>query len=321
MVLPFSVKPESGTDFVWADPIAAGDGTLVYPALQSVGYQTGVQGWRIDRNGNAEFNNGSFRGSVIVTSTNPSSVGSKVSIIPGGASDIIFTPPASVTGLTTSNGAIDHSLIDSAINGEEDLTLSSGQVNGLGQSVITMRSANVNGTPAYVQVVPNFAVAGDATVTGLTKASRWMAGVGTNSGGPPVGAVESIALIASTASGPATFKAGRAYKFELWGSFVTSVNNTDILFRIRKENGTNNPPTGQILSAGRKTGRVLAVTYDAGLTGYFIVGATDVTCDISLCIIGTASNVNLSAGATFPAEFNIYDAGDATNHNFAAVLV
>jgi hypothetical protein len=45
------------------NPIIGGGGGLVYPSILSPDYVTGVSGWSIDKNGNAEFNNLVFRGS------------------------------------------------------------------------------------------------------------------------------------------------------------------------------------------------------------------------------------------------------------------
>lgn len=50
----------------FSDPIVAGD-TLVIPAIQSDGYVTGASGWRIQRDGTAEFNNVTVRGVLEVT--------------------------------------------------------------------------------------------------------------------------------------------------------------------------------------------------------------------------------------------------------------
>lgn len=47
----------------FSSPIAAGD-DLVIPALQSPNYVAGVSGWAVFRNGNVEFNSGTFRGTV-----------------------------------------------------------------------------------------------------------------------------------------------------------------------------------------------------------------------------------------------------------------
>lgn len=46
--------------------IAGGNGQLVRNWIQSQNYTPGVSGWRISKNGNAEFNNGTFRGSIEV---------------------------------------------------------------------------------------------------------------------------------------------------------------------------------------------------------------------------------------------------------------
>lgn len=63
------------------NPIVGGGDELVRAGIQSRGYQAGVSGWRIDRLGNAEFNNVTLRGSltasdgtdsvVITNTTNP----------------------------------------------------------------------------------------------------------------------------------------------------------------------------------------------------------------------------------------------------------
>lgn len=44
------------------DPVAGGGGTLVRPSLHSPGYSPGVQGWSINKDGSAEFNNLALRG-------------------------------------------------------------------------------------------------------------------------------------------------------------------------------------------------------------------------------------------------------------------
>lgn len=46
--------------------IAGGNGQLVRNWIQSVNYVAGVSGWRISKDGSAEFNNGTFRGSIEV---------------------------------------------------------------------------------------------------------------------------------------------------------------------------------------------------------------------------------------------------------------
>ena len=50
----------------FSDPLATGVGTLIKKALQSLGFVSGSTGWQITRLGNAEFNSGTFRGTIVV---------------------------------------------------------------------------------------------------------------------------------------------------------------------------------------------------------------------------------------------------------------
>jgi hypothetical protein len=44
------------------NPIISGGGSLVYPSIHSPGYESGVQGWTVNANGSAEFNDLTIRG-------------------------------------------------------------------------------------------------------------------------------------------------------------------------------------------------------------------------------------------------------------------
>lgn len=57
----------------FTSPVVAGV-QLVRNAIQSQNFVTGVAGWRIARDGSAEFNNGTFRGNVIVGPTSSAHV-------------------------------------------------------------------------------------------------------------------------------------------------------------------------------------------------------------------------------------------------------
>jgi hypothetical protein len=48
----------------FTNDIAGGQGSLVRNWLQSANFVTGVSGWQIRKDGNVEFNNGTFRGSI-----------------------------------------------------------------------------------------------------------------------------------------------------------------------------------------------------------------------------------------------------------------
>jgi hypothetical protein len=55
------------------NPILAGD-VLIRTGMQSENYDPGVDGWRIERNGNVEFNDGTFRGNITGATITASSI-------------------------------------------------------------------------------------------------------------------------------------------------------------------------------------------------------------------------------------------------------
>jgi hypothetical protein len=54
----------------FGNPVVGGVGNLIRSWIQSVPFVSGSTGWRISKNGNAEFNNAIFRGTVTITSGN-----------------------------------------------------------------------------------------------------------------------------------------------------------------------------------------------------------------------------------------------------------
>jgi hypothetical protein len=91
--IPFQDIKASNLEFT--SPIAAGDGSLVFPALKSPNYVAGVTGWKIDRAGNAEFNNADIRGVLQVDGVNNGYVAIDVGTDPDTGlvqAEIIFRP-------------------------------------------------------------------------------------------------------------------------------------------------------------------------------------------------------------------------------------
>lgn len=121
-LIPFDVIGAS--QLTWDDPIAASDGSLIYPALKSPNYVMGVSGWKIDRDGNAEFYNGQFRGSVLIPGSNNSQlVISTVSGVPS-----LSLRPADIPGYTSFNSDIGEGNIyaisaDGGTQGSSDVRL------------------------------------------------------------------------------------------------------------------------------------------------------------------------------------------------------
>lgn len=79
VVIPFNQIGASS--ITWADPIAAGDGSLVYPALKSPNFVAGSTGWIIRRDGTFELSGGTFRGQIEVDGPNDSNI--KINAIAG----------------------------------------------------------------------------------------------------------------------------------------------------------------------------------------------------------------------------------------------
>ncbi len=313
MVLPFNVTPEQGTEFVWADPIAAGDGSLIYPALQSPDFQTGVQGWRIDRDGDVEFNDGTFRGTVDVTG---SVTGSGV-IINGTQGQIELVPPASVNGLTVQSATMRAALLDNASTGYGYLEIVGAGVNSLSRPVITLKSETVDGEVRHTQIQGELRTDAIIQQNGSSQLDTRVAGVDTASSSTPIGVTETVVLTADDGFGnDVTFKAQRAYRAQFDGTILSSVANTDVLFRVRKTNAA-----GQQLNVSRRPVRLASTSYDGSFGCIFIIGSSDVAAKIALTLTGSgAHNVSIAAGAASPAEFNIYDIGPAGNYVSAPVL-
>jgi hypothetical protein len=136
VVLPFNVRPESVESFLWDDPIAASDGSLVYPGLQSINFVTGVTGWRIARNGDVEFNNGTFRGTLVIR--NPTT-GRGVTI--NSSNGFISLHPNEQIGHTVTAGRI----VPGSNSGNGSLSIVSPTLDGLPTSSILLSSDDLDG--------------------------------------------------------------------------------------------------------------------------------------------------------------------------------
>lgn len=86
------IQPSS---LISQEPIAAGDGSLIFPALKSPDYVPGVSGWKLDRAGDAEINDLTARGTVFVSGSD----GGHVEISnTGGFASIDLLPGPFVSG-------------------------------------------------------------------------------------------------------------------------------------------------------------------------------------------------------------------------------
>lgn len=183
VVVPFEQIGASG--ITWSDPIAAGDGSLIYPQIKSPDYVAGVSGWAIFRNGNVEFNNATIRGEVIAgggnvvldlhgvtvtdiggtaqyqvnrtggfVATNIPDNGAKTQIFVAGMVMIPSAGNPTPGGATVLLPARVSTLYVTGANEQEELQLQSGQLSGGGNSaVVRIRSADsANVSQPYIEL-------------------------------------------------------------------------------------------------------------------------------------------------------------------------
>lgn len=143
MGIPFNQRTLA-TQLVWDNPIAANDGSLVFPAIKSINYVAGVSGWIIDRNGNAEFADGTFRGDLVVTS--PTGAQVKIYILgaapAAGDPAIEFTPDPLGGHVITPGYAYAFSSAGSDTVG---LNIEAPTIDGIGTARIALNSSSTSG--------------------------------------------------------------------------------------------------------------------------------------------------------------------------------
>lgn len=84
------------SQITWDDPIAAGDGSLIYPSIHSPDFVTGVggTGWSINRDGTFELNSGTIRGQLDVTSPSGAFVRT---FVDSNVAQLLLHPPDDIT--------------------------------------------------------------------------------------------------------------------------------------------------------------------------------------------------------------------------------
>lgn len=87
----------------FGNDIAGGQGALLRPAIKSPNYVAGSLGWSINRDGSAEFNNITARGTIIVLDA---TTGTFVKILNSGGFSIIQLNPPTQVGHTFAPGLI-----------------------------------------------------------------------------------------------------------------------------------------------------------------------------------------------------------------------
>jgi len=122
------------------NPIAGGQGVLLRPAVKSPDYQPGVSGWTINRDGSAEFNNVTVRGTIEVTGDGDS----KITILNVAGVPVIELWADVTSGAPNVNGAILENYF--AGGGQLSLQLFSGTLNGGHDAKLYLIAENEAGT-------------------------------------------------------------------------------------------------------------------------------------------------------------------------------
>lgn len=358
ITLPFDQMGATSTGAGWSNPIAAGDGTLIYPALKSPNYTTGVAGWNLDRTGNVEFNSAVIRGEVLagggtvrlnlngvkVDGTSQQydmnkTAGFLARPIPDDGARVQIT----TTSLSQNAGVVYVSPTDPSSNGNamsdghmlgaNDITLAP----GFDYPYIWLRSPSVTGL-----------VSGDLRLYGQTSDSPGT--INSNA------VFDTTRLTVQSSSGPASTLSvdgndmGRGWHTgtdsiavgAAIGATETVVLTCPVkdfkpgrLYKIVVTGPivasvANNTPLFRIRktnTAGQQFDafRVACISTAAHplmYTAYFRVGAATVNASIVLTLTGSgAFNATLSPSATSPATMNIYDDGLGSSRPNMPVLV
>ncbi len=180
------------------DPVAAGDGSLIFPALKSPNYVAGVSGWQLDRDGDIELNDAVIRGELLVSDPD----GSYVRIYdqdPGDGALVEFGLPTGI-GLTRTPGSIFSSAVTAY--GEPGMIIKSPTVNGTPFAVVNLISdttadeslAVLAGTRVRVSAEGQFYISAATMVTSV--------GFGITIGGPGTTTVEGDLVVEGQFSRP-----------------------------------------------------------------------------------------------------------------------
>lgn len=346
-----------GSELRWTDPVAANDGSLVFPAIKSPNFVAGVSGWSINRNGSVEFNDAVIRGSLSAGGGNVtlnsnglnihSSVTGKQFDINANAGFLArrFPDDGSAAEMVTLSGAFGDSFggavilsptNPSTINGNTfGAALIQSEFDVIGaqdRPLLAFKSPNVTGLEKAVinlfgqrstsgtddSVIDLDAATVNVTSPGIFTILNIDGGRGWFHNG---GTTTTSGAIAGTETTTLSI-ASTTYKANRAyradiAGFCTTSANGRPLFRIRKDTGTT-PPTGVELCVD---GHDIASgsMHGIGWSGVFTIGGSDVTTGLVFTATGSGA-FNVTTLGSPPLYVNLYDIGSATPHTVEPVL-
>jgi hypothetical protein len=289
---------------------------LVRSAIQSPNYVTTISGWTINQDGSAEFNNILVRGDFMTSS--PTGAYVKIYSTPFGGSEIDLQPP-DFTDPTLH--ALPATIQAKSFNGTDAgsyLHFEAPHFIDRDNIYLDLYSGD------RLSVIPLLDVRSPTTnavtfhLNGIPMGNGWVAGAGITASNTAVQGTETVQLTAKDSSGNSfTYLPNHIYRVVVTGGVTTANITTIPLFRIRKATAA-----GQQLDVWRTYCPVAATTFPASYTCYFQVGATQITTDIVLTVIGAAGiNVQLTGAPSSPATLNVYDDGEAPSRAWVATMV
>jgi hypothetical protein len=308
------------TTFAFDDDFAAGDGTIIYPALKSPNYVPNVSGWQITRAGNAEFNDVTVRGELLTTS--PS--GAYVDIFADSVSGrIVLQPPDSIPPGTTFGAA----QIYTVSPGNQPEFIIDGPYLSPGGAFAELTMTALNGLVSQGSFTAELMTVGDANVLHTNSnvwlpsyritvgpdrneiGRGWIGGIGDTADSAAIG----NALTAVLTTGNIVFHANRAYEVRLAGRLTPSAASMAPGMTLTSSVGTTLHTYGRLSTP--TTGEYTMPNSQA----VFMVGGSDLTRTISLNLISNTAGQTVTQKAR--RWLNIFDIGDASNFPDAAVLV
>lgn len=317
--IPFSEV--GGSTLRWSDPIAANDGSLIFPAIKSPNYVAGTAGWIVKRNGDVEFNNAVIRGSVsagggnvLLNANGYTQTGSfgKQFKINGNAGFLAQRDPTdgSAAQMIVNLGSFGDSwggvtyytpttpTTNNANNIDSGHVMAQyDEAGATDRPLITIRSPTITGLESALidlfgqrstSATDDSEITLDASIVNTTESFR----IRGNDGGRGIissgGMAGSSAAIGNTETdlftcSAFTFKAERAYALKAAGMHTVSVASNRPLYRLRKSSGGT-----QIIAKSIFNG-VAGAQNQADWLGFFYVTGADVTASPVVSVIGSAA--------------------------------
>lgn len=331
--IPFlDIKP---TNLSFDDPIAAGDGSLIFPAIKSVNYVPGVSGWKIDRDGDVEFDDATIRGSISADGGNITLDDNGITVVgttqtiqlkDNGLKVFLNSDPDAyvfIAGNSTFGGIINLKPLDSTVSGvtfvdgfvfagrDETATDSRPYLKLLSPCITD--TPNLHTSQIILQGQSLLSAVNDARIvlespTGffytdydVDSGRGFVNHTGRDTNSAAIGSTETVVLTFPSM----TYKANRAYMLIVSGDATASVTPNRPSFRLRKTNAAGL----QIGATGIGIGA--AGMHSIAWSCVFYVGASDVTATLVVTALGTAAFTVTTLGSP-PYTADIMDIGNAT---------